>query len=337
MATGEKSNIKLGLFVLAGSFLLILTLYMIGKNQNIFGSNFELRARFRNVNGLTAGNNIRFSGIQVGTVKKIKVLNDTTIEVTMLVNDDMKTYIHRNARASIGTEGLMGNKIINILPSDQPGLPVAQGDLLPVNRSVNTDEMLQTLSRTNENIEEISEGLQSAVQRLNNSKALWAILGEASLAANLKISLQNISLASARASGMMADLHSMVADIKNGKGSVGAILTDTGFAVSLRETVAKIGTIGDRASGLADQLDKISASLSHEIDSGKGPVNALLKDPSIVVKLHATLDNVQKGTAAFSEDMEALKHNFLFRGYFRRLDRQQKKQARDSVRSLAGN
>ncbi|MDR3716446.1 MAG: MlaD family protein [Puia sp.] len=324
MPAPEKSNIKLGLFVLAGAFLLILTLYMIGKNENMFGSNFALKARFKNVNGLISGNNIRFSGIQVGTVKGIALIDDTTIEVTMLVATKMKPFIRKNALASIGTEGLMGNKIVNIQPGEGRAPEVAEGDLLANQKATNMDEMLGTLNKTNENIEDFSEGLKIAVRRVNNSTALWSVLNETSLAPNLKASLANISQATAHADAMMNDLRTLIAGVKGGQGSVGALLTDTSFAHSLQEATARIKTVGDKAGGLADELTKMTGDIRRDIDSGTGTVHALLKDSSMVRKLNASLDNVQKGTAAFSEDMEALKHNFLLRGYFRRLEKQQK-------------
>ena len=94
---------------------------MIGKNRNLFGATYVLKARFENVQGLVAGNNVRFSGIQAGTVKKVKILNDTVIEVTMIIETKMKTIIRKNAIASIGTDGLVGNKVVNIIPVETTG------------------------------------------------------------------------------------------------------------------------------------------------------------------------------------------------------------------------
>lgn len=327
MSVQGKSDVKLGLFVLAGLLLLILTLYMIGKNQHLFGSNFEVRARFRNVSGLMSGNNVRFSGIQVGTVKSIQLITDTSIEVTMRIDEGTKSYIRKNCVASIGTEGLMGNKIVNILPDKEPSLPVKAGDILPAQRVINTDEMLQTLFRTNNNIADISETLKSTVDRINNSTALWGILNENSLAANMKASLLNISQASVHANDMARDLRDIIRDVKDGKGSVGALLTDTSLTHDLQEAVLKITAVGDMAADLANELNKMAGDIREDINGGAGTVHALLKDSGIVIKLNASLDNVQKGTAAFSQDMEALKHNFLLRGYFRKLAKQQKKQA----------
>ncbi len=114
MKTKTINNTKLGLFVLAGVLFLILTLYMIGKNRNLFGSTFTMKAVLSNVNGLVAGNNVRFKGIDVGTVKNITLLNDSSIYVTLTIDNEMKPYIKQNAMASIGTDGLMGNKLVNI-------------------------------------------------------------------------------------------------------------------------------------------------------------------------------------------------------------------------------
>ena len=325
MPEGVTNNVKLGLFVLAGLSVLILTLYLIGKSQNLFGSNVALKARFRNVSGLMSGSNVLFSGIQVGTVNKIKIIDDTTIEIGFLVDKQMLSYIHRNAQVSIGTEGLMGNKIINILPVKELSQPVSAGDLLPVSQAPSTDEMLQTLDRTNTNIADISEDLKSSVHRLKESKALWGILDDSNLAANMQTSMENISRASANVNAVTQDLHAMIADVKNGKGSVGTLLRDTAFSADLEETLAKIKTVGDKAAGLGDELDQMVGAIRGEIDHGSGTVHALLKDSLLAMKLDATMNNVQKGTESFSQDMEALKHNFLLRGYFRKLDKQQKK------------
>jgi phospholipid/cholesterol/gamma-HCH transport system substrate-binding protein len=325
MAEGTTNNIKLGFFVLAGLAVLIVALYVIGKSQNLFGSNVELRARFRNVSGLMSGSNVLFSGIQIGTVNKIRIIDDTTIEVGFLVDKEMLSYIHQNAQVSIGTEGLMGNKLINILPVNASSPAVGEGDLLAASQAANTDEMLQTLDKTNNNIADISEDLKSSVHRLRESKALWGILNDPTLAINMKASLENISRASANANAVTQDIYVMISDVKNGKGSVGALLRDTAFSAGLEEALAKIKTVGDKAAGLGDQLDQMIVAIKGDIDHGPGTVHALLKDSSLAMKLNASMDNVQRGTESFSQDMEALKHNFLIRGYFRNQDKQKKK------------
>jgi phospholipid/cholesterol/gamma-HCH transport system substrate-binding protein len=97
MAKKIINRVKLGVFVLAGLTFLIFLLYMIGKNRHLFGPAFIVKARFQNVQGLVPGNNVLFSGIEVGTVKKIDILSDTLIEVVMLIDDKMKKIIRNNS------------------------------------------------------------------------------------------------------------------------------------------------------------------------------------------------------------------------------------------------
>jgi len=326
MAKQIINNIKLGAFILAGLFLLIFGLYMIGRDTNLFSRNYTLLARFDNIQGLTTGNNVRYAGIQVGTVKKITILNDTLIEVTMLIEEKMKNFIHKNDVASISTDGLMGNRIININPS-KDGSPLAvHGDVLQIKKKVSTEEMMELLDKSNRNIAVISEALRNTVQRINDSKALWGILENANLPNNLAVSLSNIRNATVKADHMVKDIQAIITDVKNGQGSLGKILVDTGIVYNLNMAIEKIKTVGDHADLLAADLNKISNIIHKDINEGNGPANAILKDSLLVQKLNNSMSNIEKGTAAFNENMEALKSNFLLRAYFRKLEKQKKEQ-----------
>lgn len=327
------NNVKLGLFVLAGLLFLVVILYMIGRNMSLFGDTYMLKARFENAQGLVVGNNVRYAGIQAGTVKEIRIMNDTTIEVTLTVEKRMMTIIRKNAVVSIGTEGLVGNKVVNILPRRRMAPFAEEGDILLARRSVDTDEMLQTLSQTNNDVAVIAANLKITVQKINTSKALWELLNDKSIPANFRTSVGNIRTATANAGKMVNNLNDIVMDVKNGKGSVGAILKDTSFAKNLNEAIIKIKSVGDSVDSLSNEINIVVAGIKQDVNTGKGPANAILKDSSIVQKLNKSLSNIEKGTDGFNQNMEALKHNFLFRGYFKKLERQKadelKKQAKE--------
>lgn len=331
MAKKTVNTIKLGVFVLSGLLFLIVMLYMIGKNRNLFGPAFVLKAQFENVQGLVPGNNVRFSGIQIGTVKRINILSDTLIEVVMLVDDKMQQIIRNNAIVAIGSDGLMGNKVINISPARVMAPFVSKGEVLSSRKAINTDDMLQTLSRTNQDIAVVAAQLKIAVQRVNNSTALWTVLNDETLPQNLRSSAANVQQATARAAIVASDLQSIIGSVKNGKGSLGAVLTDTAFAIGLHDAIEKIKGVGDKADELAGSLNSVIAGVKQDYNTGKGPVNALFKDSSMVISISKSLDNIQKGTDAFSQNMEALKHNFLFRGYFRKLEKQKSKENRQGI------
>lgn len=321
MANKLNNNLKLGSFVLAGLFFLVLLLFMIGKNKNLFGNTYVLKARFENIQGLVAGNNVRFSGIQAGTVKKVTILNDTTIEVTLLIETNMKTIIRKNALASIGTDGLVGNKVVNISPTHQPASLAVEGDILLSKKAVNTDDILLTLSETSKDVAVIAADLKTTVMRFNNSNGLWALLNDQTLPQNLRLSLNNIYRATTKAGHITDNLNDIVMNVKNGKGSVGKLLKDTSFAQNLQEAILKIKAVGEEADSLAVEINKMMTGIQNDINYGKGTVNALFKDSLMVVKLNNSLDNIQKGTDGFNQNMEALKHNFLLRGYFKKKER----------------
>ena len=326
MAKRAINNIKLGVFTIGGLLFLVLLLYMIGKNQHLFGDTYILKARFENIQGLIGGNNVRYAGIETGTVKEINIINDTTIEITMVIDKKMNSIIRKNAIVSVGTEGFVGNKVVNIIPARQPAGLAMEGDVLFSKRAVNTEEMLETLSSTNNDIAVITSELKSTVQRINNSHILWDLLNDKSIPLDMKRSLANIRLATSTANDMTRDLLNIVADIKMGKGSAGILLKDTAFATNLNGAVLKIKSAGEQADSLVAEINKTVEGITGDIENGKGMLHTLLKDSAITEKVNAALNNIQQGTDGFNQNMEALKHNFLFRGYFRKLERQKQKE-----------
>lgn len=321
MKKKSTNNIKLGVFVISGLFVLVLALFMIGRNRNLFGSNAVLRVHFNHVHGLIPGNNVRYAGIEVGTVRGIKILNDTLLEVTMSIKDAMMGFIPANSIVTIGTDGLMGNKVINIEASGTPSGPAKENDLLTGRKNVDTDAMLRTLAETNEQVALIADNLKQAVVRLNNSAGFWELLTDKSFSADLQVSARHIHAASINTEYATEMLTALLQDVKKGKGLLGIALADTQAAHALAGAIFEIKKVGTNANELADVFDAIGKELRSDLSDGNGVVRALLKDSQMVIKLENSLGNIEKGTQSFNENMEALKTNFLFRGYFRRLEK----------------
>ncbi|MBA2746330.1 MAG: MCE family protein [Flavisolibacter sp.] len=327
MAKKLANHFRLGIFVLAGLFFLVLLLYMIGKNENIFGSTFVLKARFENINGLMPGNNVRFAGINTGTVKDIAVLNDSTIEVTMLIKEKMKPFIKKNAIATIGSDGLMGNKLVNLTASKISAEEVNENDILLSGKAVDTDELIKVMGGATDDLALIVTGLKTTINKINNSAAFWDVMNDASLPVNLRSSLMNVKQSTAGMNNMVNDLQAMVRHVQSGKGSIGSLLVDTTFAHNLNEAVERVKRAGNMADSISIQVTTLVRNIDRNLNHGEGIATALLRDTAIVHRMENSLQNIQKGTEAFHQNMEALKTNFLFRGYFRRQDQQKKKQA----------
>jgi len=319
--------LKLGVFVLTGLTVLVFALYMLGKNKSFFGNRFELKAQFRDVNGLLAGNNVRFSGIDVGSVQKITILNDTVIEVTMNLNKEIKGFIRNNSEASIGTDGLIGNRVVNIAPMGGNKPFVTDGEMLPSREEVKPEQMLQTLNLTNQTVSKIAEEVLSTVQLINQSSELASLLNDKTLSYNLRNSLENLHKTTKNASILMDNALSTFKLASEGNGTIATLLTDTTLSTELKQVVSQIRTLENSADRLVKDLNVVIASVEKDINQGSGSVNALMRDSIMANRLRATIENAEKGTAAFAEDMEALKSNFLFRRHFKKQEKKAAKAA----------
>lgn len=321
MAQETSKNIRVGIFVLVGTVLLIFSLYLIGAKQNLFGSTFVLKSQFKNVNGLMPGNNVRFTGIDVGTVKSVEIINDSTVNVTMIIEDKVQAFIKKNSTAMVGTDGLMGNKLVNILTSNEPSASVEDGDFLISKNPLGTDDMMRTLNMTNENVRDITVDLKNIVSRLNSPNTLWSILMDTIVAENVKQAIVNIKVTGERTAIITGDLSRIVKHIKDGKGSVGALIADTSFAVRLNQSIVNIKLITDSLALVTGDMHYITS----KVKKGEGGIGTVLMDTTFVNNLNETMKNVRSGTKNFDEDMAALKHNILLRNYFKKKEKEAKK------------
>src|ERR1700733_8092716 len=116
MKVETGNRIKVGVFVSVALTLFIVVIYFIGDGKHMFTKTFKINGTFKDLAGLQVGNNIRFTGMNVGTVSKVEIATDSTVRVDMLIDKKVKKYLKKDAVASIGSEGLMGNKVVNLLP-----------------------------------------------------------------------------------------------------------------------------------------------------------------------------------------------------------------------------
>lgn len=309
-------RIRLGIFIISGLILLIVGLYLIGSNRNIFGRNITLYTTFYNISGLQVGNNVRFSGIDVGTVKKLEIVNDTTVKVTMQMDENLTRFIRINSVASIGTDGLMGNKLINIDPGTQDAQQIADGTTIPSSKGVDTEQMLRTLNQTNQNVSMISEDLRILTGNINKSRGtLYTVLMDTTLAYSLKHTLTNIEVISNNLGNFTSELSAVVKGVQDGQGTLGGLLNDSSsISKSFKNSLVQIEESSKNLNSITLELK----TAMDKINSGQGPAGVLANDQVAAEHLKRTLANLDSSSANFNENMKALQGNFLFRKYFRK-------------------
>jgi phospholipid/cholesterol/gamma-HCH transport system substrate-binding protein len=230
MKTSGKLKWKLGLFIVIGLVLLVFGLFFIGKQKNLFVSVFQIKAIFNNVSGLKVGNNVRFGGIAIGTVDGIQLLNDTSVQVNMNIKSEVRKFIKQDATASIGSDGLVGDRVVLISPGTMNRQPVKDNEVLVSRAPVETEQIM-----------------------------------------------------------------------------------------------AGLKTSADNAAIITQQLSEIAYKVNH----GRGIIARLLGDSSMGNNLHATMVNLKNGSAGLNENMEAAKHNFLLKGYFKKKKKEEEKKKKE--------
>ena len=159
MKKDAGSTIKLGVFISLGVAVLILGIYFIGEKQQIFKKTFRVSGVFRDVAGLQEGNNVRFSGINVGTVDNIRIASDSSVRVEILIGEGTRQFIKKDAVASIGSEGLMGNKILVITPGTGGQAEIENNDSVGTVQPINLDDLFTSLKTTIDNTNDITNDL----------------------------------------------------------------------------------------------------------------------------------------------------------------------------------
>ncbi|MEX2597655.1 MAG: MlaD family protein [Salibacteraceae bacterium] len=310
-----KNNIRLGLFVIAGTVLLILAMYFIGDKQSLFDSTIRVKAVFQNVNGLQRGNNVRLAGIDIGTVNSVTIVSDSAVVVDIIVRENVQKFIKEDAVAIIGTDGLMGNKIVNIGSGTYEANTIQDGDTLETFDVLHTDEIFRTLAETNVNVAIVAEKLALTMQDIHAGKGVVGrLINDSTMARNLQNTIANIKTTSDQVKRVSSTLERSLArlDIENKAES--ALLMDSAFANDLRETAKGLQAAGNHTEHLTADL----RTLIEQLNEGRGTAGKLLTDTAISHSLERSLLEIEQGAKGFNENMEALKHNILFRRYFKK-------------------
>lgn len=310
MEKGAAYKFKLGVFMITGTLLLVLSMYYIGDKQHYFGSNYSISAVFSHVSGLRKGNNVRYSGINIGTVQYIRMINDTSIIVEMVIKEEMMKFIRRDAIATIGTDGLMGDQLININPGNPTSSFANEFDTLNTIDRLDSERMLRGLGQTGNNVEIISSNLVDIMEKINSGEGtVGNLVFNQQLAELLQQTMVNLALLSSRLSSLTITLETK---LLNNEGPIGTLLTDTVLSNNIKVIALELKTAGENLNRTTEKLDEVVDDLKEE----KGIAGAAISDTNMRLSFEESLENVRLGTAAFNENMEAMRHHFLFKKYF---------------------
>jgi phospholipid/cholesterol/gamma-HCH transport system substrate-binding protein len=193
----QKFKIRLGLFVAGGLALFVIAVFIIGKQKNLFNPVFKITSTFHNVGGLQIGNNVRFSGINVGTVDNIVIINDSTVRTDLIIKEEVRQFIKSDCKVAIGSEGIIGDKLVTISQGSDEAPLVKEGQQLRSSEPVETDAIMAGLRVTVGNAEVITQQLAEIMTKINSGRGtLGRLIQDKTLAENLNKTVLNLKKSS---------------------------------------------------------------------------------------------------------------------------------------------
>ncbi len=294
------ANAKLGIFIFLGSALLIILIFLLGNKDQLFTSTFSINAYFKNTEGLRNGAPVRFGGIDVGAVKGISIVNDTTgrVVVSMRIKDDVRRFIKKDSRASIETEGLVGNKVVMISMGSESADEISEGGIILSKEPLSFADIIAETQGIMAYTKEMTKNLSEIVYKVNEGKGtIGKIINDNQLydaATNLTKS---------------ADV-SMTSLTNDMKGVIG-LFDELGRGVQ---------DVVNNVNGIVTRIDTVLQGVSE----GRGLLGSLVSDKGkegkslnkILENLVVVSEDAKTSASRLAENMEALKHNWLFKSYF---------------------
>ncbi len=250
------STWKLGMFVIIGLALFVGTIYFIGKQKNLFGNTFRLQTTFKTVSGLKVGNNVRFSGINVGTIDGIELLTDTSVMVNLVLKKNVQKFINTCARASIGSDGLMGDKVLTIstgIGDSNVGTKTAvkDNDFILSKNPIEMEDVMLSVKSSVDNANIITQQLAAFSYKMNNNDGILSkLLSDKDYSNSIKNTLANLQNSSGEFSKFTTKMNS-------GKGTLGKLMNDDKLSKALDTTMANLQK---STKGLSENMEAAKSS-----------------------------------------------------------------------------
>jgi phospholipid/cholesterol/gamma-HCH transport system substrate-binding protein len=314
-----RREVVVGFFIILGLIFLISGVLIIGNLTGTFKKKINVITLFDDVGGLQAGNNVWFSGVKIGTIKDLQI-TQSKVKVVMNIEHQAQAYIRKNSKVKLSSEGFIGNKILVIFGGSTRSPEIQNGDTLQAEKTFSSEEMINMLQDNNKNLLAITTDFKELSNDLMNGKGtIGKLLTDEALYNNLKSISQSLQSTSNHAQNLVKSL-AQFSEGLNKKGTLAnELTTDTTVFKSIRSSASKLSQMSDSASTMVSNLKRASLSKST-------PLGVLLNDQESGESLRRIISNLETGSKKLSEDLEALQHNFLFRGYFRKKEKEKEKE-----------
>lgn len=313
MKDNLKRNLKLGAFIIVGLVIFIAVVYYLGSQQNLFGSSIKVSAVFGNVSGLQEGNNVRYAGINVGTVENIEIISDSTVRVSMVIKEEAGKYIKDDATVTIESAGLMGNKIVTISSGSPNADFIQHDDELITQEPINIDEVLKTVQTTSQYARRFTSNLAEISKLIIDGEGLaGTLLADSSMGERVENIVARFEQTSRQTVDISREINSVTTQLAQGKGTLGSLIQDDSMITFMRHTLDSLSMASANAVEITRKLSEFSSKLNND----KGSIGRILTDTAMAAELEKTIGNVNQAAQEIDVTAEKVNNSWLLNGLF---------------------
>jgi phospholipid/cholesterol/gamma-HCH transport system substrate-binding protein len=317
--TPQKRAVIVGIFVFLGILFLVLGILVIGNLNDTFKRKAEIFTLFDDVGGLQVGNNIWFSGVKIGSISDLQFYAESKVKVGMKIDIKSRPFIHKDAFVKLGTDGLIGNKILIIYGGTPQSPAVETGDTLRTEKTFSSEEVLNTLQENNKNLFSITSDLKIITGKIAKGEgSVGKFMNDDAVYNHLEAASQSLQNTAGQAQKLVSSLNKFSEGLNKEGTLAHQLTTDTTVFNSVKSSVVRLQQMADSAHVLISNLKDASSN-------PQTTVGVLLHDEEAGAHLKQTIINLESSSQKLDEDLEAAKHNFLLRGYFKKKAKQEKK------------
>lgn len=331
----KKRSVVVGIFIFTGLVIFALFVLVLAGQKKAFMPSLQIKTFFQDVGGLAKGNNVWYSGVKIGTIKQITFLEPHKIEVLINIDKTYREFIHKDVRAKVSSDGLIGNKIIALSGGSAQTPVIEDGDVVLAETAISSDEMMNTLQINNKNLVDITANLKTLTSDMAAGRGtLGKLLKDTAVYDHLERTLATLQQTVGNTQRLTSNLSAYSARLQTKGVLANDLVSDTMVFSRLRSTVSSIEQAAQGANETVKNLQSVSTGVNQQLKSDQSAAGVMLNDPETAKNLKQTISNLESSTGRLNENMEALKHNFLFRGYFRRQEKAAKKAEEEKQKEL---
>jgi phospholipid/cholesterol/gamma-HCH transport system substrate-binding protein len=310
----EYSNrriIIVGIFVFIGLLFFIIGILVVGDLHKTFDKKVEVVAFFDDVAGLQKGNNVWLSGVKVGTISSIEFSGKSKVEVKIQIDAKAKPYIPVDSKVKVSSDGFIGNKILVIYGGSSETASVSEGDVLNVEKTFSSEDMLNTLQQNNNNLLAITNDIRKISGQLASGEGtLGKMLYDKTLYANIQNAASSLQVATRKAQELTNSLAEYTANFNKEGTLANGLVNDTTVFNSVKASISKLIQIADTAS-------VVISNIKRDGTNPNSPIGVLLHDEQSGASLKETIKNLESSSVKLGEDLEALQHSPFLKRYFK--------------------